>query len=136
MSRETPERPVSLDPVRIDKWLWAARFFKTRTLAAEAVEGGKVQVDGERAKPAKTVRPGAEVRVRLGPYEHVVQVTGTAQRRGTAAEAARLFEETAPSKEAREKLHWQLTRAAPAMDPARGRPTKRDRRDLDRFRDR
>jgi ribosome-associated heat shock protein Hsp15 len=130
------DRPVPTTPVRVDKWLWAARFFKTRSLAAEAVEGGKVQVDGERAKPSKAVKPGSEVRVRLGPYEHIVLVTGTAVRRGTATEAARLFEETAASKEAREKLHWQLTRAAPAMDPAKGRPTKRDRRTLDRFRDR
>ncbi|MEX2181285.1 MAG: RNA-binding S4 domain-containing protein [Gemmatimonadaceae bacterium] len=131
-----PPRPPASTPVRVDKWLWAARFFKTRSLAAEAVEGGKVQVDGERAKPAKSVRPGSEVRVRIGPYEHVVEVLGTAERRGPAAEAALLFEETAASRDSREKLHWQLTRAAPAMDPAKGRPTKRDRRALDRLKDR
>jgi ribosome-associated heat shock protein Hsp15 len=120
----------------VDKWLWAARFFKTRSLAAEAVDGGKVQVNGDRAKPAKVVRPGDEVRVRLGPYEHVVTVVGTSERRGPAAEAQRLYRETEASRAAREKLHWQLTRAAPAMEPAKGRPTKRDRRTLDRFRDR
>jgi ribosome-associated heat shock protein Hsp15 len=137
MTRDSSaERPVSTAPVRVDKWLWAARFFKTRSLAADAVDGGKVQVDGERAKPAKQVRPGNEVRVRLGPYEHVVLVTGTAERRGTATDAARLYQETDASKSAREKLHWQLTRAAPAMDPEKGRPTKRDRRTLDRLRDR
>ena len=130
------ERPVSTAPVRVDKWLWAARFFKTRSLASDAADGGKVQVDGERAKPAKLVRPGNEVRVRLGPYEHIVLVTGTAERRGTAPDAARLYLETDASREAREKLHWQLTRAAPAMDPEKGRPTKRDRRTLDRLRDR
>jgi ribosome-associated heat shock protein Hsp15 len=130
------ERPVSTAPVRIDKWLWAARFFKTRTLAAHAVEGGKVQVDGERAKPAKAVKPGSEVRVRMGPYEHILIVKGTAERRGSASEAALLFDETTESREAREKLHWQLTKAAPAMEPAPGRPTKRDRRALDRLRDR
>jgi ribosome-associated heat shock protein Hsp15 len=129
-------RPAATTPVRIDKWLWAARFFKTRSLAAAAVEGGKIQVDGERAKPAKAVKPGSEVRVRLGPYEHVLIVKGTAERRGSASEAALLFDETAASREAREKLHWQLTKAAPAMEPAPGRPTKRDRRALDRFRDR
>ncbi len=123
-------------PVRVDKWLWAARFFKTRSIAAEAVDGGKVQVNGERAKPAKSVKPGDEVRVRIGPYEHTVTVTGTAERRGTAAEAARLYTETDASRAARERLHWQLTAAAPAMEPEKGRPTKRDRRDLDRFRDR
>lgn len=122
--------------LRLDKWLWAARFFKTRSLAADAVDGGKVQVNGERAKPAKAVRPGDEVRVRIGPYEHVLQVTGTGERRGTAAEAARLFTETDASRAAREKLHWQLHAAAPAMEPEPGRPTKRDRRDLERFRNR
>jgi ribosome-associated heat shock protein Hsp15 len=121
-------------PVRIDKWLWAARFFKTRSLAAAAVEGGKVQIAGERVKPAKLVRPGDELRVRLGPYEHVVIVQDTAERRGSATIAATLFTETDASRLAREKLHWQLTRAAPAMDAEKGRPTKRDRRDIERLR--
>lgn len=125
---------MSAEPVRIDKWLWAARFFKTRSLASVAVDGGKVQVAGERVKPAKTVRPGDEVRVRLGPYEHVVIVRATAERRGPASVAATLYEETEASRAAREKLHWQLHSAAPAMDPEKGRPTKRDRRDLQRFR--
>lgn len=128
--------PLRTDPVRIDKWLWAARFFKTRSLAAEAVDGGKVYVNGDRAKPAKAVKPGDEVRLRLGPYEHIVQVLGTAERRGPAPEAQRLYEETAASREARERLHWQLTKAAPAMEAAPGRPTKQDRRALERFRGR
>ena len=136
MSRETGDAAVSTEPVRVDKWLWAARFFKTRSLAAEAVDGGKVQVNGERAKPAKQVRPGDEVRVRLGPYEHLLRVDATAERRGPATLAARLYTETEASRAARAKLHWQLTRAAPAIDPEKGRPTKRDRRDLDRFRKR
>jgi len=127
---------VSTTPVRVDKWLWAARFFKTRSLAAEAVDGGKVQVNGDRAKAAKQVRPGDEVRLRIGPYEHTLEVTGTAERRGTAAEAARLYAETEASRAAREKLHWQLHAAAPAMEPEKGRPTKRDRRELERFRKR
>lgn len=124
------------DPVRVDKWLWAARFFKTRSLASEAVDGGKVQVNGERAKPAKSVRPGDEIRLRLGPYEHILEVLGTAERRGSAPEAQRLYRETEASRETRERLHWQLTKAGPALDPGPGRPTKRDRRALDRFRDR
>jgi len=128
--------PGSATPVRIDKWLWAARFFKTRSLAAQAVDGGKVQVNGDRVKPAKTVRPGDEVRVRLGPYEHIVAVRATAERRGSASVAALLFSETEASRAAREKLHWQLTSAAPAMEPEKGRPTKRDRRVLERFRKR
>jgi ribosome-associated heat shock protein Hsp15 len=126
--------PVRTDPVRVDKWLWAARFYKTRSLAADAVDGGKVYVNGDRAKPAKAVKPGDELRLRLGPYEHIVIVRGTSERRGPAPEAQRLYEETAASREAREKLHWQLTKAAPAIDPAPGRPTKQDRRALERFR--
>lgn len=136
MPREHRELPPRLDPVRVDKWLWAARFYKTRSLAVEAVDGGKVSVNGERAKPAKTVRPGDEIRVRTGPFEHHLLVRATAERRGTAAEAARLFEETDASRTARERLQWQLKAAAPALDPEKGRPTKRDRRDLDRFRGR
>ena len=128
--------PGSVTPVRVDKWLWAARFFKTRSLAAQAVDGGKVQVNGDRVKPAKTIRPGDEVRVRLGPYEHIVDVRATAERRGSASVAALLYSETDASRAAREKLHWQLTSAAPAMEPEKGRPTKRDRRVLERFRKR
>lgn len=136
MSAHDDGTPLRTDPVRVDKWLWAARFFKTRSLAAEAIDGGKVAVNGERAKPAKVVRPGDELRLRLGPYEHILKVLGTSERRGPAPEAQRLYRETDASRAAREKLHWQLTKAAPAMEPAKGRPTKRDRRDLDRFRDR
>jgi ribosome-associated heat shock protein Hsp15 len=136
MHRDPLDRPVSTEPVRVDKWLWAARFFKTRSIAADAADGGKVQVNGERAKASKAVRPGDEVRVRVGPFEHIVDVTGTGDRRGTAAEAARLYTETEASRAAREKLSWQLKAAAPAMDPEKGRPTKRDRRDLERFRKR
>lgn len=133
---DAPDSPAGRSPVRVDKWLWAARFFKTRSLAAAAVDGGKVQVNGDRVKPAKTVRPGDEVRLRLGPYEHIVTVHGTAERRGSATIAATLYGETEASRLAREKLHWQLTRAAPAMDAEKGRPTKRDRRELERFKKR
>ena len=136
MSSHSNDAPLRTDPVRVDKWLWAARFYKTRSVASDAVDGGKVYVNGERAKPAKLVRPGDEVRVRLGPYEHLLLVTGTGDRRGSAADAQKLYRETDASREAREKLHWQLTRASPAMEPEKGRPTKKDRRILDRFRDR
>jgi len=122
--------------MRLDKWLWAARFFKTRTLAADAVEGGKVQVNGERAKRAKGVQPGDVVRVRLGPYEHEVEVRGLSERRGPASEAAKLFEETAASRLAREKLAVQLRSITHDFAYDAGRPTKKERRDIDRFRDR
>lgn len=125
------------DRVRIDKWLWAARFYKTRSLATEAVAGGKVEVNGERAKPAKTVKPGDEINVRVGPYEHTLIVRGLAERRGPASVAQALYEETQASREARERLAGQLA-AAPArfVYEDKGRPTKKDRRDLSRFIDR
>jgi ribosome-associated heat shock protein Hsp15 len=125
------------DRVRIDKWLWAARFFKTRSLATEAVDGGKVEINGERAKPSKAVKPGDELRLRLGPYEHVLIIKALGERRGPASVAQSLYEETGASKEAREKLSAQL-RMAPAafVYEEKGRPTKKDRRDLSNFIDR
>lgn len=122
--------------VRLDKWLWAARFYKTRSLAAEAIGGGKVLVAGERVKPAKLLQAGDEVRLRRGPYEHVVVVRGTSERRGPPSVAAALYEETEASRASRDKLAEQL-RMAPAafVYEEKGRPTKRDRREIDRFRD-
>lgn len=123
--------------VRLDKWLWAARFFKTRSLATDAVSGGKVEVNGERAKPAKAINPGDEIRVRLAPYEHVLIVRELGERRGPASLAQTLYEETASSREARERLAAQLKIAPPAfVFEDKGRPTKKDRRDLARFIDR
>jgi ribosome-associated heat shock protein Hsp15 len=122
--------------VRLDKWLWAARFFKTRSLATEAVNGGKVELNGERAKPSKDVKVGDEIRVRLAPYEHVVNVRALGERRGSAAVAATLYEETEVSKAARDKLREQLKSAPAFLYEEGGRPTKKDRRDLSRFVDR
>ena len=121
--------------VRLDKWLWAARFFKTRSLAADAIGAGKVQVNGDRPKPAKLLQLGDEVSIRLGPYQHVVTVRGLSERRGPATVAATLYEETAESLAAREKLADQL-RMAPAafVFEEKGRPTKKDRRDIGRVR--
>lgn len=122
--------------VRVDKWLWAARFFKTRSLAAEAIGGGKVLVAGERVKPAKLVQAGDELRLRLGPFEHVIIVRGVSQRRGPASVAATLYAETDASRLAREQLAERL-RVAPAgfVFEDKGRPTKRDRREIERLRD-
>ena len=117
--------------VRIDKWLWAARFFKTRSLATQAVDGGKVQCNGDRAKPAKPVHPGDELRIRQGPYELIVLVRALSGRRGPASEASLLYEETPASVAAREVLREQL-RIEPVYE-AKGRPTKRDRRHITRF---
>jgi ribosome-associated heat shock protein Hsp15 len=125
------------DRVRLDKWLWAARFFKTRSLATDAVTGGKVEVNGEHAKPAKAIKPGDEVRLRLGPYEHILIVRSLADRRGSATIAQALYEETDASRDAREKLSAQLKMAPAAfVFEEKGRPTKKDRRDLSSFIDR
>jgi len=120
--------------VRVDKWLWAARFFKTRSLATEAVAGGKVEVNGERAKPAKSVKPGDEIRLRVPPYEHILIVRALAERRGPASVAHGLYEETEASAAERIRLAEQL-RMAPAafVFEERGRPTKKDRRELTKF---
>lgn len=121
---------------RIDKWLWAARFYKTRALAAEAITGGKVQVNGERVKRAKPLQVGDEVRIRQGPYEHQVIVRQLSQRRGPAVEAAELYEERAESRAAREALALQLKSLNAAFLPERGRPTKKDRREINRLKGR
>jgi ribosome-associated heat shock protein Hsp15 len=126
----------SEDRTRIDKWLWAARFYKTRSLAAAAIAGGKVQVNGERVKRAKSLQVGDEVRIRQGPYEHQVVVRELSSRRGPAAQAAALYEEKASSRAAREALALQLKSLHPVFGPERGRPTKKDRREIRRFKGR
>lgn len=120
--------------VRIDKWLWAARFFKTRGGASEAVAGGRVLVGGERVKPSKSVRPGDTVEVRVGHVTWTVRVTGLADKRGPASVAATLYEETAESAALREERALQRRLAAPPGADSGARPTKRDRRRLDALR--
>ena len=120
--------------VRLDKWLWAARFFKTRGIAVEAIAGGKVLYNGERPKPAHLVKVGDEVRVRLGPYEHVVQVRELVLRRGPAKQAQLMYEETEASIAARKRLAEQL-KAASAFNPqATWTESKKERRDVRRMR--
>jgi ribosome-associated heat shock protein Hsp15 len=128
--------PDDSNSVRLDKWLWAARFFKTRSLATEAVAGGKVEVNGDRAKPAKAVKPGDEIRVRLAPYEHILIVRALGERRGSASVAQTLYEETAASATERRRLADQLRLAPAFVFDEGGRPTKKDRRDLSKFVDR
>jgi ribosome-associated heat shock protein Hsp15 len=120
--------------VRVDKWLWAARFFKTRALAAEAVAGGRVELGGHRVKPGRDIKVGDEVRVRIGPYVHVVTVRGLSGRRGPAAEAAKLYEENPASRAEREKLREQHRLAAHAFAFGEGKPTKKERRALEELR--
>jgi ribosome-associated heat shock protein Hsp15 len=127
------ERP---DKVRLDKWLWAARFYKTRALAAEAVEGGKVELNGDRPKRARPLQVGDELRIRLGPYEHIVTVRALSDRRGPATQAAGLYQETDASRSARETLAVQLKSLHSLYGPEKGRPTKKDRREIERLKGR
>jgi ribosome-associated heat shock protein Hsp15 len=120
--------------LRIDKWLWAARFFKTRSLAAEAVDGGKVHVNGSRAKPAKEVSPGDRIQITVSETRWEVVVRGVSARRGPAPEARLLYEETEDSRTAREQQAEERRLRGPLPEGFRGRPTKRDRRQIIRFR--
>jgi ribosome-associated heat shock protein Hsp15 len=125
---------IANDRVRIDKWLWAARFYKTRSLATEAVAGGKVEVGGERAKPARAVRVGDEVVIRQPPFRWTLIVRGLAERRGPVVAAQALYEETAASNAERVRLQEQLRMAQPLfVYEEKGRPTKRDRREIDKW---
>ncbi len=119
------------DRVRLDRWLWAARFFKTRALAAAAVAGGKVQVNGSRAKPAKQVQVGDNLRVRLGPYDWIITVSAVTERRGSARDAQLLYDESPDGRAARERLAEAHKLAPTPAYQGKGRPTKRDRRKLE-----
>lgn len=124
-----PLAPASA--LRLDKWLWAARFFKTRGLAAEAIGAGRVSVNGERAKAAKAVKPGDTLAIRRPPYEHVVKVLAVSDKRGNAAAAQLLFEETPESLARRETTAAEMKAMPPPV--FKGRPTKRDRRAFEKF---
>ena len=119
--------------LRVDKWLWAARFFKTRSVAAQAIEGGKVKLNGQRVKPSKEVHAGDMLAIQLGDYEWVVIVRALSARRGPAEEARKLYEESAASQARRQaKIAARSMQNEPAAQ-RHGRPTKRDRRRLRDF---
>jgi len=118
---------------RIDKWLWAARFFKTRSLASDAVECGKVLVNEARVKPAKAVAVGDRLDIRIGQVQFVVDVLALSNKRGSAPVAQKLYCETDESRQRRETIAAQL-KALPQPFNFKGRPTKRDRREIERFR--
>ena len=121
------------EQVRLDKWLWAARFFKTRSLAVEAVEGGKVQLNGNRAKPGHAIRTGDELKIRRGPYEWIVIVHGVSLKRGPASSSQLLYEETEESRRNREALANELRFQGRIVSEIKGRPSKKALRDLLRF---
>jgi ribosome-associated heat shock protein Hsp15 len=121
-----------MEKLRIDKWLWAARFYKTRTLATEEIVKGRVEVNGQEVKPAREVKVGDTVSVRQGPVSRIVVVKGLSGMRGPASVAQQLYEETAESLKARELAAEQRRLAPePAHSIEQGRPTKRGRRELD-----
>ena len=125
------EKPV--EAVRLDKWLWAARIYKTRALAREMIEGGKVHYNGQRSKPGKVVELNATLMLRQGNDERTIVVKGITEQRGTASEAVALYEETAESIEKREKVALARKMNALTMPHPDRRPDKKERRDLMRF---
>ena len=124
-----------MDKLRIDKWLWAARFYKTRTLASDEIDKGRVQVNGQAVKPARELKAGDLVQVRTGTIIRTVTVLAVSDKRGPAPVAALLFEETGDSVRARQQAAEQRRLAPePALSLAQGRPTKRDRREGEKMR--
>jgi len=122
---------MATEAVRLDKWLWAARFFKTRMLAKKAIEGGKVHLQGQACKVSQLIRVGDQLEIRQGFDEKVVTVAALSEVRGSASQAALLYEETAASKAKREEA--AAMRKLAGLKPPTSRPTKRDRRRIIRF---
>ena len=123
-----------MNEVRIDKWLWAARLYRTRSLASQAVLGGRVHLNGERVKPSKLVRAGDTVEVTIGTIRRTLAVTGVADRRGPASAAAMMYVETPESRAAREEYAHERRLARPLGAELGARPTKQARRRLDALR--
>jgi ribosome-associated heat shock protein Hsp15 len=128
-----PIEKTSPDKMRLDKWLWAARFFKTRSLATQAIDNGRVKLNGDRVKPAREVKPGDRLDVHVGDADWTLTVRALAMQRGPAPVAQALYEED-PASHARRQQQLRDRKLAAAPEAAiRGRPTKRDRRQIHRF---
>jgi ribosome-associated heat shock protein Hsp15 len=123
-----------MDGVRVDKWLWVARFYKTRAIAADAIDGGKIEVNGERAKRSRIVKAGDRIQIRIGPYSHMITVLGVSERRGSARIAQALYAEDPESVKAREAMAAHVRAMNANTGYESGRPTKKDRRDIERVR--
>jgi ribosome-associated heat shock protein Hsp15 len=133
MSRPTADPKPALAAMRLDKWLWAARFYKTRALAVDDIDKGRIQVNGQAAKPSRDVRPQDTLLIRQGPVVRTVVVLGLSNLRGPAPVAQALYAETPDSIAARTAAaEARRLSAEPALSIEQGRPTKRDRRELDR----
>ena len=128
--------PSSKTNVRLDKWLWAARFFKTRRLAKEAIEGGKVHCAGQRVKVAREISPGEALIIQQGYDKREVRVIALSDRRRSAAEAALLYEETAASQAAREQRAAERKAGSAGFQPSDHKPSKKERRQMDRLKTR
>ena len=123
------------EKMRIDKWLWCARFYKTRSLATQAVDGGKVRLADERVKPAREIRPGDRLRIQIGEYEWRIEVLGLSLHRNAAPIAQALYREDADSLARRQQQVLERRAAINPDAPQKGRPSKRDRRHIRRFLD-
>ncbi len=124
-----------MERLRLDKWLWAARFYKTRTLASEEIDKGRVQVNGMAVKPARELKAGDSVMLRSGPVSRTVTVLAISDKRGPAPVAALLYQETEDSLRQRlQAAEQRLLAPEPALSLSQGRPTKRDRRDTEQLR--
>jgi ribosome-associated heat shock protein Hsp15 len=128
--------PEDTSRVRLDKWLWAARFYKTRGLAVGAIDSGKIEVNDEGAKRAKLVHAGDRIRIRIGPYEYVITVKGVSERRGPASVATQLYAEDPESIKQRQIMAAHVKAMNANTGYESGRPTKKDRRDIRRLRGR
>ncbi len=123
----------STESIRLDKWLWCARFFKTRAQAAAAINGSKIKLNDSIPKPSRTIQAGDQLLIRKGPYQFDITILKLSAHRRSAVEAALLYEESQESIETRELLSTQLKTEAAMYPRTRGRPTKRDRREILRF---
>ncbi|AEJ01680.1 RNA-binding S4 domain protein [Nitrosomonas sp. Is79A3] len=126
------QQSEKIEKHRIDKWLFAARFFKTRSLAAEAIERGRITVTGHRVKPAKIVAVGDMLTIRINNYQYNIEILELSNKRGSATQAQQLYKETEESRKQRELLAARL-KAQPQPFFTKSRPTKRDRREIERF---
>lgn len=133
ISKFSDQPDTDAHKMRIDKWLWAARFFKTRALAIDAIDSGKVLVNEARVKPAKTIDAGDMLAIRLGPYTFVVAVLALSDKRGPAPQAQKLYQETDASITQREVMALERKAQEQIVQRGEGRPTKKARREIERF---
>jgi ribosome-associated heat shock protein Hsp15 len=128
-----PTEKTPLDKMRLDKWLWAARFFKTRSLATQAIDHGQVKLNGERIKPAREIRPGDRLVIHIGEFDWTLTVNALSMQRGPAPVAQRLYQEDPASHARRQQQASERKLAVSPAASIKGRPTKRDRRQIHRF---